>query len=174
MVSACDLVVIPGHCAEGRALLGGAEWRCALGSNGVAVEKREGDGATPVGRFALRRVLYRSDRLTRPQTALPCAALSPSDGWCDAPGDPAYNRAVKLPYPASCESLWRIDAVYDLILAVGHNDCPPAAGAGSAIFVHCARPDYAPTQGCVAFATTDLLDILARLDPGAAADVRAA
>ena len=34
-------------------------------------------------------------------------------------------------------------------------------GRGSAIFLHVARPDFAPTEGCVALALPDLLRLLA-------------
>jgi len=157
----------------GWAALGPLRWRCALGAGGIRTVKHEGDGATPAGRYPLRRLFYRPDRLTRPKCPLPTVALARHDGWCDDPADPAYNRAVMLPYPASCESLWRDDAVYDLIVVVGHNDTPPIAGAGSAIFIHCTRPDFAPTAGCVAFARDDLLALLAALSPASAVDVRA-
>lgn len=169
-----DLVVGPAESAAsttGWATLGGQRWRCALGAGGIRRDKREGDGATPVGRFALRRLLYRADRLACPACVLPTAALQPADGWCDDPVDAAYNRAVRLPYPASCESLWRDDTVYDLILVAGHNDAPPEAGAGSAIFIHLARPDYPPTAGCVAFAIADLIAILAALTTDSTLDV---
>jgi L,D-peptidoglycan transpeptidase YkuD (ErfK/YbiS/YcfS/YnhG family) len=40
------------------------------------------------------------------------------------------------------------------------------AGAGSAIFLHLAHADYAPTQGCVALAAGDLEALLAKARPG--------
>ncbi len=54
--------------------------------------------------------------------------------------------------------LWRADHVYDLIVPLGYNDDPVVPGKGSAIFMHVAKPDYAPTEGCVALALPDLLD----------------
>lgn len=162
----------PTAAQRGVARLAGRHWPCALGRGGIRTDKNEGDGATPAGRFALRRLLFRPDRIAPPpRCVLPTAALTPADGWCDDPADSAYNRAVALPYPASCEALWRADAVYDLIVVIGHNDAPPVAGAGSAIFIHCARPDFAPTEGCVAFAAADLIDLLARLAPDSAIDI---
>lgn len=149
-------------------------FRCALGRTGCKPEadKREGDGATPLGRYALRQVLYRPDRLgTAPATKLPCRPLQPDDGWCDDPADPAYNRWVRLPYAASHEKLWRDDHVYDVIVALGHNDDPPIPGLGSAIFLHVARPDYARTEGCVAVALPDLLRLLAALRPNDALQI---
>ncbi len=149
-----------------RARAGARSWRCALGAGGLRpeAEKREGDGATPIGCHALRRLVYRADRIAKPETRLPVATLSPEDGWCDAPGDPAYNRPVRLPCAAGHERLWRDDGIYDVIVMLGHNDDPPVAGLGSAIFLHVARAGYDPTQGCVALALPDLLDFLKDAD----------
>lgn len=146
--------------ADGWLTYPGRRVRCALGRGGVRVEKREGDGATPTGCFALRRVLYRPERGAAPETVLPVSAIAPDDGWCDDPADPRYNRPVTLPYPASAERLWREDRLYDLLVVLGHNDDPPEPGAGSAIFLHVARPDYGPTEGCVALAPDDLRALL--------------
>lgn len=139
--------------------------RCALGRGGIRADKREGDGATPVGRFVLRRVLYRPDRLAPPQTRLPVEPIRMDDGWCDDPAHPAYNRPVKRPFPARHEEMWREDHVYDVVMILGHNDDPVVAGAGSAVFMHLARPDYEPTAGCVALALPDLLDLLRDCGP---------
>ena len=154
--------------ADGRFDLNGRWTGCALGPAGVVAgaDKREGDGASPAGDWPIRRVLYRPDRGPPPRTQLPVAALSPDDGWCDAPGDAAYNQPVKHPYPASAERLWRDDGVYDLIVILGFNDDPVVDGAGSAIFLHLARSDLAPTQGCVALARADLEALLAEAAPG--------
>jgi L,D-peptidoglycan transpeptidase YkuD (ErfK/YbiS/YcfS/YnhG family) len=147
---------------QGIMRIGASEVPCALGKGGVApaTDKREGDGASPIGVWPLRRVLYRPDRGPPPVTALPAAPLAPDDGWCDDPADPAYNRPVTHPCPASAERLWREDALYDMIVVLGHNDDPVVPGAGSAIFLHVAAPDYAPTEGCVALARLDLERLL--------------
>jgi L,D-peptidoglycan transpeptidase YkuD (ErfK/YbiS/YcfS/YnhG family) len=166
---AADLLVS----ADGSARIGGRTFRCAVGRGGVRRDKREGDGATPPGVWPLREVLYRADRLPSPQTRLPARALSRTDGWCDAPDDPNYNRPVQLPYGASAEALWREDHLYDLIVVVGYNDAPVVPGAGSAIFLHVARANYQPTVGCVAFAEPDLLTILSVLERGSRVDIRA-
>ncbi|MCR9219442.1 MAG: L,D-transpeptidase family protein [Alphaproteobacteria bacterium] len=152
----------------------GRRLRCALGRGGIARAKREGDGVTPAGAWPMRRVLYRADRLSRPETALPTAPIAEDDGWCDDPADAAYNRPIKRPYAASHEAMWREDGLYDVVVVLGHNDDPPAPGAGSAIFLHVARPDYGPTEGCVALALPDLLDLLKRCGPETALAVEAA
>jgi L,D-peptidoglycan transpeptidase YkuD (ErfK/YbiS/YcfS/YnhG family) len=135
-------------------------WPCALGKGGVVRAKREGDGATPLGRWPLRRLFYRPDRLAAPATGLPVTALDPTMGWCDDPAHADYNRLIRLPHPARHERLWREDHVYDLVVVLGHNDAPPVPGAGSAIFLHVARPAYAPTEGCLALALADLLAVV--------------
>ena len=162
--------------SDGRFDIGERRTRCALGRSGVrpAPDKREGDGATPLGVWALRRWLYRPDRSAPPHTAIPALSIAPDDGWCDAPGDSAYNRPVKLPYPASAETLWRDDGLYDLIGVLAHNDDPPIPGMGSAIFLHVAKADFAPTEGCIALARPDLEAVLVLAEPGSAIAVRAA
>ena len=170
MTRGADLVVA----ANGAAFWDGQRLRCAIGRSGISADKREGDGATPVGAFAMRRVLYRPDREAPPRTVLPLAAIDPADGWCDAPDDAAYNRPVRLPYRARAEALWRADAVYDLIVVLGHNDAPVVPGRGSAIFLHVAQPDFRPTEGCVALARADLLMVLAAAGPASRVVVEAA
>jgi len=161
--------------SDGRFDLAGAATRCALGRGGViaAEAKREGDGTSPLGLWPLRRLLYRADRGPAPQTALPSAPIEPDDGWCDAPGDAAYNRPVTHPYPASAERMWRQDHLYDLVVVLGHNDDPVVAGAGSAIFLHLAKPDYGPTEGCVALARADMAALLAEAREGDLLEIRA-
>jgi len=123
--------------------------------------KREGDGATPIGVWQLRRVLYRADRVARPRTLLPVSVIDPHDGWCDDPRDRNYNCPVRLPYPASHEQLWREDHLYDLVIVLGYNDGPRIRGRGSAIFMHLAAPDFGPTAGCIALREADLRKLLA-------------
>jgi L,D-peptidoglycan transpeptidase YkuD (ErfK/YbiS/YcfS/YnhG family) len=138
--------------------------RCAIGRGGAVRDKREGDGATPVGCFPLRQAMFRPDRVARPRTSLPVQAIAEHDGWCDDPGDARYNRLVRLPYPGRHERLWRDDGVYDLLVVLGYNDDPVRPGLGSAIFLHAAAPDFAPTAGCVAIALVDLVALLEDCD----------
>lgn len=78
---------------------------CALGQGNVRRDKIKGDSATPLGIFILRRVLYRSDRLARPRTALPLAPLSPRSGWCNDATHLLYNHQIRQSAQASCELL---------------------------------------------------------------------
>jgi L,D-peptidoglycan transpeptidase YkuD (ErfK/YbiS/YcfS/YnhG family) len=163
-------VIAPGITVRREGAITIAEWgrgpkRCAVGEAGIGEKHIEGDRITPVGRWPLRRIFYRADRLARPRADLPVSEIAMNDGWCDAPGDPNYNRLVKLPYPASAEELWRRDALYDIVVVVGYNDAPVVQGKGSAIFLHVASPNYGPTAGCVALTREDLLDALVHLGP---------
>lgn len=151
--------------ANGGARFGGRKYKCALGHGGIRTNKKEGDGATPAGIWPIRFVLYRADRVRLPKLKFDVREMTPSDGWCDAPSDPMYNRQVKLPYTASAEKLWRDDGLYDVVVVLGYNDDPVVPGRGSAIFMHVARRNYGPTLGCIAFAQENLLEILARATP---------
>ena len=147
------------------AALGERRWRCVLGAGGVREDKVEGDQATPAGEFPLRRLSYRNDRLVLPKVALPARPIAEHDGWCDDPRSPSYNRLVRVPNDWSHEKMWRSDGLYDLVVVVGYNDDPPEGEWGSAIFLHVAREDMGPTQGCVAFARADLLELVTLIGP---------
>lgn len=152
---------------RGRVSLGALVFPCALGRGGMRSRKREGDGATPTGAWRLEWVAYRADRVARPRTGLAVRRIAATDGWCDAPADRNYNRPVRHPYPASAETLCRDDRLYDVVVVLSHNRRPRVRNHGSAIFMHVARPGYAPTEGCIALALPHLLRLLARVGRGA-------
>jgi L,D-peptidoglycan transpeptidase YkuD (ErfK/YbiS/YcfS/YnhG family) len=135
----------------------------ALGRGGILANKFEGDGATPRGRFRLLRLWWRADRMPRPQTRLPVRVILGSDGWCEDPEDRRYNRAIKLADGAPGDRLQRDDHLYDLIIEIDHNTRPRIRKRGSAVFIHIARPNYAPTAGCVAMKSDDLKRLLPSL-----------
>ncbi len=140
--------------------------RVALGRSGSRADKHEGDGATPSGILALRRVLYRADRLAVGDrdvltgARVPSAPIARCDGWCDDPDHVDYNTAVTLPHEARHERLWREDELYDIVGVLGWNDDPVVRGRGSAIFLHLAADGFTPTEGCLALARPDLLVLL--------------
>lgn len=127
----------------------GRMWPCTIGKAGIRADKREGDGATPVGVHRIVGLLYRPDRMARPTDwALP---IRPGDLWSDDPNHEDYNLMVRAPYPYSHETLRRADPLYDLVLLTDWNWPRAEKGRGSAIFLHrWRRPGY-PTEGCVAF-----------------------
>jgi L,D-peptidoglycan transpeptidase YkuD (ErfK/YbiS/YcfS/YnhG family) len=138
----------------------------ALGRAGIRADKREGDGGTPRGRFKLVRLWWRADRALRPRTQLPVRRIGKDAGWCESPADRRYNRAISVAKGAPGDRLWRADRLYDLIIELDHNTRPRVAGRGSAVFIHVARPGFAPTAGCVALAAKPLRRLLERLGRG--------
>jgi L,D-peptidoglycan transpeptidase YkuD (ErfK/YbiS/YcfS/YnhG family) len=145
---------------------GAGKKRCAIGWGGIGVKTREGDGITPRGAWPIREVFYRPDRVKNLEIALPLWKLAPDDGWCDAPDDILYNQLVKLPYAASVEKMWREDRLYDVVAVIGYNIDPIYPGKGSAIFLHYVKPDFSPTEGCIALKREDLVAALEQLQPG--------
>ncbi|MBV9860156.1 MAG: L,D-transpeptidase family protein [Alphaproteobacteria bacterium] len=158
--------------SAGRLYWSGGSAPAAIGRGGVTANKKEGDGATPAGVYPLLFGLYRSDRVALPASRLPITPMAPNQGWVDDPADPNYNRPVWLPYPARAERMWREDHVYDVVVIIGYNMNPVVAGAGSAIFLHIARPTFSPTEGCIAISKDILLRIIPLLGPESAIAIR--
>nr|WP_031550269.1 L,D-transpeptidase family protein [Parvularcula oceani] len=147
---------------------------CAFGRGGLTNDKKEGDGATPIGRFGMRSCYWRPDRVARPVTGLPVLPIRRFDGWCDDPGHPLYNRPVRLPFPASHERMWREDAAYDLVVVLDQNLDRPEPGAGSAVFFHLTKSaDPTPTEGCVAIAEPAMRRLLRLCDTKSVLEIRA-
>jgi L,D-peptidoglycan transpeptidase YkuD (ErfK/YbiS/YcfS/YnhG family) len=144
-----------------------------VGRAGVKADKHEGDGVTPAGTFPLVSVLYRPDRIAPLALHLPVTPLTPDHVWVDDPDDSNYNRLVSLPYPVTSERMWRDDDLYDVLVVIGYNMVPVVPGAGSAIFLHIASPDFTPTAGCVAVAKEVLLGLVPLLGPGSRITINA-
>ena len=155
----------PGHPTRGWLMAGPHALPVALGRGGIKANKREGDGGTPRGRFRLRRLWWRADRVPRPMTHLPVRPITAADGWCEDPGDRRYNQPVRLARGQPGDRLKRDDRLYDFIIEIDHNTRPRIAGRGSAVFVHVARPGFAPTAGCVALKPDALRRLIARVGP---------
>jgi L,D-peptidoglycan transpeptidase YkuD (ErfK/YbiS/YcfS/YnhG family) len=137
----------------------------ALGRAGILANKREGDGGTPKGTFQARRLWWRADRHARPHTFLPVRAIGAEDAWCEDPHDRRYNRLIRLQKGCAGDRLRRDDHLYDFVVEIDHNARPRVAGRGSAIFLHLARDNFAPTAGCVSMTKSAMLRLLRRLGP---------
>ena len=135
----------------------GRIWPCTHGRGGIRADKREGDGATPVGVHRLVGMLYRADRMARPADwALP---ILPRDLWSDDPRHQDYNLMVRAPYAYSHERLRRADPLYDLVILTDWNWPRAERGRGSAIFIHQWRGPGRPTAGCIGLSRGDLRQI---------------
>jgi L,D-peptidoglycan transpeptidase YkuD (ErfK/YbiS/YcfS/YnhG family) len=153
----------PGHKTQGWLRAGPLSVPVALGRGGIRADKREGDGGTPSGRFRPLRLWWRADRLARPASLLPARRIAAADAWCEDPADRRYNRHLRRSANEPGDRLARSDALYDMIVEIDHNTRPRIAGRGSAVFIHVARPGFAPTAGCVALRPRDLRILLTKL-----------
>jgi L,D-peptidoglycan transpeptidase YkuD (ErfK/YbiS/YcfS/YnhG family) len=164
-ISLRDIHVIarPGRRSQGFVHAGLRVVPVALGRSGIKANKREGDGGTPRGRFFPVRVWWRADRGPRPRTSLPLRRIGPADAWCEDHSDRRYNRAFGRSANEPGDRLWRDDGLYDLFVEIDHNTKPRIAGRGSAVFIHLARPGFAPTAGCIALRLPDLQKLVSRM-----------
>lgn len=149
---------------KGYLKVGSLTLKVALGRTGVGSFKREGDGHTPRASLRLLYGFWRSDRVPRPMTRLPMLPSRKTMVWCDDPKSPAYNRLSRLPLKASHETMCRADLLYDIVIVMDWNVSSRRRGAGSAIFLHLARPGYTPTEGCIAVTEKDMRRLLAVAD----------
>jgi L,D-peptidoglycan transpeptidase YkuD (ErfK/YbiS/YcfS/YnhG family) len=155
-----------GNPRRGWLTAGGRTIPVALGRGGIRANKREGDGGTPKGTFHPRKLWWRADRHPQPRTFLPVRAIAPEDAWCEDPNDRHYNKPVRLKRDRGADRLRREDHLYDFIVEIDHNTSPRIAGRGSAVFLHLARDNFAPTAGCVSMTKSAMLHLLRRLGPG--------
>ena len=137
--------------------------KCAIGKRGIGNKRKEGDLITPKGKYKIKYILYRKDRIRKIQSKIKRIAITKSMGWCDDPRSRDYNKLIKLPTNYKYEKLYRKENVYDLILVLNFNMRPIVKKKGSAIFIHIARKNYKKTEGCVAVNKVSLLKIIKKL-----------
>ena len=150
--------------------VGNKAFRCQVGSVGLknAAKKIEGDKTTPIGKWYLKTLYYRSDRVLRPKlkkkNVLKINQITKYCGWCNDIKSHYYNKYIKInnfrSLNTNYESLWREDNVYDIIIEISHNIKPIIKNKGSAIFIHCSFEDFRTTAGCVALKKRDLMFLI--------------
>ena len=140
------------------------KYKCSVGYNGLTMNKSEGDGCTPVGTFKINKILYRPDKINNHQFNIDTDIIKDGNGWCDDVESELYNQKIDFPFNKRAEHLYRNDDLYDIVCVIDYNLNPIIKGKGSAIFLHVANEDYAPTQGCVAIKREELLQIALKLD----------
>lgn len=143
--------------------VGSWRYRCSIGRSGTTCRKREGDGCTPIGRFAILSWRFRLAGAVGSRPAVPWSFIHFDDGWCDDPRSGSYNREIKLPSRLSHENMWRNDMKYDAVGIIKYNIRPRITGRGSAIFFHLCSDEYEYTAGCVALNQKDMRKVILRL-----------
>ena len=140
------------------------KYSCAVGCKGLTGNKLEGDHKTPTGEFKFKEVFYREDKLGYMKFNLPTKIITQNDGWCDDPKSKLYNQHIQFPFDANAEKLFRDDDLYDLLFVIDYNIDPVVPGKGSAIFLHISKPNFEGTEGCIALAKADIIELAKRID----------
>ena len=134
--------------------------KCAVGKRGISIKKKEGDFITPKGTFKIREIFYRKDRVQNLITRLKKTVIRKNMGWCDDPKSKKYNKLIYFPFKHSAEKLYRRENIYDIILVLNFNMNPVKKNKGSAIFIHVAKKNFQPTQGCIALNKFELIKLV--------------
>ena len=134
--------------------------KCAVGKRGISIKKKEGDFITPKGTFKIREIFYRKDRVQNLITRIKKTVIRKNMGWCDDPKSKKYNKLIYFPFKHSAEKLYRSENIYDIILVLNFNMNPVKKNKGSAIFIHVAKKNFQPTQGCIALDKSELIKLV--------------
>ena len=135
--------------------------KCCIGKGGLSKNKTEGDGTTPIGKFGIGKLYWRSDRIKKPQTSLICKTINKNMGWCNDSVSKFYNKEIKTDKKIKFEKLYRHDYKYNYFILIKYNYNKIKKNKGSAIFIHLTK-HYKKTAGCIALSEKDFL-ILAKL-----------
>tara|TARA_B100000780_G_scaffold275248_1_gene241552 strand:+ start:681 stop:1172 length:492 start_codon:yes stop_codon:yes gene_type:complete len=138
--------------------------KCAIGKTGITSRKIEGDEKTPRGSFALKSIFYRKDRISNIKSSLKKTIIKKNMGWCDDISSKYYNKLIKFPFKFSAEKLWLKENIYDVIIVIDYNLKPSIKKKGSAIFLHIAKKNYAPTKGCIAITKKNILLLIGKIN----------
>ena len=134
--------------------------KCAVGKRGISIKKKEGDFITPKGTFKIREIFYRKDRVQNLITKIKKTVIRKNMGWCDDPKSKKYNKLIYFPFKHSAEKLYRRENIYDIILVLNFNMNPVKKNKGSAIFIHVAKKNFQPTQGCIALDKSEIIKMV--------------
>jgi L,D-peptidoglycan transpeptidase YkuD (ErfK/YbiS/YcfS/YnhG family) len=146
----------------------GLRWGRGLHANprGAAL-KKEGDGCSPAGIFALDHAFGNMPAAKSGAARWPWRQMTASHAGVDDSKSLYYNRvvdaaAVKKDW-TSAENMVPAGGVYRRGVVVRHNwDQRP--GAGSCIFLHIWQSSRTPTAGCTAMSARDMLRVISWLD----------
>ena len=135
------------------------KFKCCIGKNGINSKKIEGDNCTPSGKYRLKTVYYRPDRVKRPLTKINIKKIKKNIGWCNDIYNKSYNREIKINKNIKHEKLYRSDYKYNYFIVIEYNTQPVKFNKGSAIFLHLTI-NYQKTAGCIAVNQKDFSIIL--------------
>ena len=137
--------------------------KCAIGKRGIGYKKKEGDLITPIGKYKIKYILYRKDRIKKIQTKLKKSIIKKNMVWCDDPKSKKYNKLIFYLSITIMKNFIEKDNIYDLILVLNYNMNPIKKNKGSAIFIHVARKNFKKTEGCIALKKTELIKLIKKI-----------
>ena len=115
----------------------GCNLAVAVGRSGISKKIGEGDGITPIGKYSIKGIGFRNDRISFNSPNIEKKYIRLCDLWSDDPKDKNYNHKVySNNYSYSHEKLHRPDCLYDAYGILDYNWPNAEAGKGSAIFIH--------------------------------------
>jgi L,D-peptidoglycan transpeptidase YkuD (ErfK/YbiS/YcfS/YnhG family) len=145
-------------------------YRARVGWNGLRLNRREGDGTTPIGTFSIGRRMFGND--PNPGVRFRYTRLRCGDWWVEDPASPAYNTFQRIgcgrrpPFKVKTPDMSRDRRAYAYLAVIEFNMNPVVPGRGSGIFLHVQTGS--PTNGCVSLPRPQLLGVLRWLSPSAA------
>ena len=151
----------------------GGPYPARVGWNGLRVNRREGDGTTPIGTFPIAPTMYGNG--PNPGVRFRYVRLRCGDWWVEDPRSPAYNTfqrfgcGVRPPFKLTTPDMSKSRRAYVHLAVIEFNMHPIVPGRGSGIFLH-AQTD-GPTNGCVSLPRADLVRVLRWLSPSSAPQI---
>ena len=141
----------------------GLAWGRGLHPPMIGPQKREGDGKSPAGVFAIGTAFGFAPSA---QFKLPYLPLRETTECVDDTASAFYNQIVERAAASDWKSSEKMRAVpqYQWGAFVSHNT-PAHAGSGSCIFLHIWSGPQSTTTGCTAMREADLLTLLHWIDP---------
>ena len=137
-------------------------FKCCVGKKGLNLNKKEGDGSTPIGLYKLKKLYFRKDRVGIPKCKIKKKIIKKNTAWCDEPNNPKYNEEIFTLNKNYSEKFYRKDHVYDYIIVINYNE-KKVPYKGSSIFLHMTE-NYKPTAGCIAIKKKDFEILLKIVD----------
>jgi L,D-peptidoglycan transpeptidase YkuD (ErfK/YbiS/YcfS/YnhG family) len=147
----------------------GGPYTARVGRNGVRKNKREDDGSTPAGTFAIGGTMYGNS--PNPGVSFPYVRLRCGDWWVEDSKSPAYNTFQRVgcgrrpPFKVTTPDMSTSPRAYAHLAVIDYNMDPVVPGRGSGIFLH--QQIGKATSGCISLRRPALLHVLRWLDSSA-------
>jgi L,D-peptidoglycan transpeptidase YkuD (ErfK/YbiS/YcfS/YnhG family) len=132
-------------------------------------QKKDGDGKSPAGVFALPYALGSEPAAKLPGIKIPYVQCTSTTECVDDPKSSHYNQILdrsSVPKPDwdSSEKMLLTNGQYRLGIVVAHNGSPPTPGNGSCIFIHIWLGPGIGTSGGTAMRDGDIESLLGWID----------